>query len=165
MTETKEQKFDQLLQEFSTAMLITQSSDGELHARPMAIAKHREGGVIYFATSWAAGKIDEVETRPEVVVTMQDANQYLSLSGRAETVNDRALIDRFYSPAWKIWFPEGKDDPSLVLLKIEPVRGAYWDMSKTANKMRFAFEAGKAYLQDDHIDTDKLAGHGQVELD
>lgn len=164
MTESKEQQFDELVHKFNTAMLITQSSDSELHARPMAIAKHREGGVVYFATSWAAGKIDEIETRPEVVVTMQADNQYLSLTGRAETVDDRGLIERFYSPAWKIWFPEGKDDPNLVLLKIEPVRGAYWDMDKTANKMRFVFEAGKAYFQHDQIDTEALTGHGQVDL-
>lgn len=149
MVETNKQQFAELLQDFDTAMLITQSSHGALHARPMAIAKHGEGGVVYFATSWASAKIGEVETRPEVVVTMQDANCYLSLSGRAEIMDDRALIKRFYSPAWKIWFPEGRDDSDLVLLKIEPVRGACWDMNKTTNKMRFAFEAGKAYLENE----------------
>lgn len=164
MTETQAQRFDELLDKFNTGMLVTQTTTGELQARPMAIAKHRDGGVLYFATSREAGKMEEIETHPEVAVTMQDSDQQLSLTGHAEAVHDRALIERFFHSAWRLWFPEGKDDPNLVLIKIEPVHGAYWDMSKSANKARFVFEAGKAVFEDEQIDTDKLAGHGQVNL-
>jgi hypothetical protein len=38
MSKTPQQRMDELIEEFSTAMLVTTSLEGELRARPMAIA-------------------------------------------------------------------------------------------------------------------------------
>jgi general stress protein 26 len=162
MTEKQGQRFEEVIEKFDNAMLITQSSDGGLHARPMAIAKHQHSGALYFATNTHSIKIGELETHPEVAVTMQNKNQYLTLAGRAEEVRDQSLIESFFSPMWKLWFPKGKDDPDLVLIKVEPSGGEYWDMSKTLDKAKFIFEAGKAYIEGEEIDEDKLSGHGKV---
>lgn len=163
MTEGKEQHLKKLMAKFDYGMLVTQST-GALHARPMAIAEQHDDGALYFAASKQSGKAEEIDQNPQVSITMQDGNQSLSLSGRAETVHERDLIERYFSNAWKIWFPEGMDDPDLILIKVEPQQGEYWDMSNTADKARFAFEAGKAYLQQEPIDTDKLSKHGNVGL-
>jgi general stress protein 26 len=164
MAETRTQHLDKLIEHFDNAMLVTQGREGGLHARPMAVAEHRDHGTLYFATSRTTGKTDEVDTHAEVAVTMQGEHRYLALSGRAEIVRDRDLIERFFSRAWKIWFPEGPDDPNLVLIKVDPASGEYWDMSENRSRMRFMVEAGKAVAQDREIDTDKLSGHGQADL-
>ena len=52
---------------------------------------------------------------------------YLSISGRAEVVKDKAKIEELWSPVLKAWFPEGLDDPHLCLLKIPVEQAEYWD--------------------------------------
>ncbi len=50
---------------------------------------------------------------------------YLSISGRAELVQDRLLIHRMWSPGWKAWFPGGPDQEDLALVRVE-VEHAEW---------------------------------------
>lgn len=39
-----------LLKDFDTAMLVTKSADGHMHARPMAVAELRADADAYFVT-------------------------------------------------------------------------------------------------------------------
>src|SRR3954471_868765 len=121
----------EVIDNFDTAMLVTRTSDGALRSRPLAVADCREDGTIYFATSSDSGKVAELEDDPHVNVTLQNDRQYVSLTGRAEVVDDRALVDRLWSEHWKVWFPEGKDDPSLRLLAVHPEMAEYWDNAGT----------------------------------
>ncbi len=52
---------------------------------------------------------------------------YVSLSGRAELVRDKAKIEELWEPALKAWFPKGVDEPDIALLKINADQGEYWD--------------------------------------
>ena len=47
--------------------------------------------------------------------------------GVAEVVRDKAVIGDKWSEGVRAWFPDGKDDPSLTLIRVKPVRGEYWD--------------------------------------
>jgi general stress protein 26 len=58
-------------------------------------------------------------------------------------VQDRAEIDRLWSEAWRVWFPGGKTDPSLCLIRLNPRHAEYWDRVG-AKGLAFAFEAAKA---------------------
>lgn len=149
-----EKHFHEILKKFDTAMLVSRAQDGSLHARPMAIANIESDSDVWFATSAGSGKVDEILADPEVVVTLQSSSQYLSLSGSARLSHDRAKIDEFWNEAWKVWFPKGKSDPSLALLKVSAERGEYWDNSGMSG-LKYAFEAGKAYLQGERPKTDK----------
>src|SRR5687767_14631766 len=120
-------EFDQILSHFDTAMLVTRAQDGAMHARPMAIAKREASGDLWFATSIDSPKIDELELENRVCASMQSENRFLTISGRAEIVRDRARIDELWQSAWKAWFPNGKDDPNLVLLKLSATEAEYWD--------------------------------------
>ena len=154
---------DELLDDFDTAMLITRAPDGALRSRPMAIAGRHAGGVLYFATSIDAPKVGELEDEPDVNVALQGRKKFLSLSGRARIVDDRNLIDEFWSPAWKLWFPEGKEDPSLTLIEIQPETGEFWDRSGLKGA-RFLLEAGKAIFSGKEVDYEAPDAHGRVEL-
>ena len=48
-----------------------------------------------------------------------------SLSGRARLSSDPKLIEKFWSPWAAAWFPQGKDDPDVVLLEIEVYQGEH----------------------------------------
>jgi general stress protein 26 len=49
-----------------------------------------------------------------------DRQRYVSVAGRAWLLRDRAKIDELWSPLYKAWFPDGKDDPELALLRSIP---------------------------------------------
>ena len=78
------QKFHHLLSEFKTAMLVTHTAEGELRARPMAIAQIEENCRVWFFTGLESGKVHEIETDTHVgIVCQRDRDVYLSLSGLA----------------------------------------------------------------------------------
>jgi general stress protein 26 len=144
--EEKRQRLSTLLDLFETAMLVTRTSDGTLRARPLSIAESQDGGFMYFSTAIESPKVQELEADPHVNVVMQDGRRFVSVSGIAHVVRDRALIERLWRPAWKVWFPAGIDDPSLCLLRVDPTEAAYWDLTGTTG-IRYAFEIAKAYVK------------------
>jgi general stress protein 26 len=159
----KQEHFQDILQSFNTAMLTTIGDDGKPRSRPMRIAETCEDNVLWFVTSAESGKIEEVAINDKVAITMQGGGKFLSLTGVGKVVTDQSKMDEIWSDTWKIWFPEGKNDPSIVLLKIEPQEGEYWDMSGT-NRIRFMYEAGKAYFSGEEIDTSMMDSNAKVNL-
>jgi len=143
----KRDRLRKLIAEFDTAMLVTHGPDG-LRSRPLAIAKkgHDPGDqVVYFSTAIDSGKVSDLQNDAEVNVSMQEKRRFVSLTGTARVVRDRALIDRLWAEDWKIWFPKGKDDPSLSILVVEPREAAYWDISGGTG-LKYLFESAKAYV-------------------
>jgi general stress protein 26 len=140
----KHSRLMKLLSHFETAMLVTRAGE-EMRARPLSIAESGEDGAVYFSTAIDSPKVGELEADPHVNVVMQDGRRFVSLSGTARVVRDRALIARLWKPSWKVWFPKGKDDPSLCLLRVEPTEAGYWDMSGSRG-VRYVFEMAKAYV-------------------
>ncbi|WP_437580966.1 pyridoxamine 5'-phosphate oxidase family protein [Sorangium sp. So ce887] len=157
------EKLLEILKKFRNAMLVTQASHGALRARPMALTKVDDGtGDIWFMTSIDSGKIDEIESHPEVNVTLQEEHRFLSLSGRASIVRSRAKIEELWSEEAKIFFPKGKDDPHLALIHVSPREGEYWDNQGAAG-LRFLVEAVRAYVTGTTPKTD-AAQHAAVPL-
>jgi general stress protein 26 len=154
----KRQQLGKLMSEFKTAMLVTRTDDGHMRARPLSIAGSREDGALCFSTAVESPKVHELDADPRVNVVMQDGRHFVSLSGVASVVDDRALIDQLWSESWKVWFPKGKDDPSLRIVAVEPVEAAYWDMSGTAG-IKYFFEMAKAYVTGTRPDSDDDQRH------
>ena len=150
--DARQHLFD-LLDDFSIAMLATVSTTGMLEARPMAIAKLEKDGPAYFSTDVRSGKVAEIKSRSEVLITFQSSTKFASLSGTAQLVNDRALIAELWHEDWRVWFPGGKTDPNLVLLRVDPKAAEYWDNSGS-NGVKYLFEGLKAYLQGTRPETD-----------
>ncbi len=42
-------------------------------------------------------------------------------------MRDRKKIEELWKPEFKMWFPEGKDDPEIALLKVSLEKAEYWD--------------------------------------
>ena len=163
MTEQPKRHLVDLLKGFSTAMMITNSGDGSMHARPMAIAETGEDGELYFATSLDSGKLRDIALNPAVALILQDSSVYISLQGIAHISTDPGLIDRLWSEAWKVWFPDGKDDPSLVIMKIDPIDAEYWDNSGLQG-VGYAMTALKAYFKGERPSETNAAQHAKVTL-
>lgn len=153
------ERFEDLIGRFDHAMLVSVAQDGSLHARPMAIADS-DGAALSFATSKRSAKAEEIAMRPGVAVVMQAAGAYLTISGTARLVDDSARIELLWRDDWKLWFPEGPSDPSLVLIEIDPERAEYWDRTG-ARRLEFLWEAGKALATGRRLSNEELSGHGK----
>lgn len=145
MTEPENVQLQKLLHDFDVAMLVTRSSNGQLRSRPMALATVEADGELWFVSDRHSAKIDEITANNQVNVAMQGNNKFVSVSGIASVVDDRARIARLWKESWKIWFPGGKDDPAILLLRIRGDAGEYWDNSGIGG-MKYLLEAGRAYL-------------------
>jgi general stress protein 26 len=164
MATSPDKKLNELVEEFGVAMLATRTAEGELRARPMALAEVEPDGTLWFLTDRRSGKIEELERDDHVVVTMQSKTQFVSLSGTAAPVEDRERVSRLWKLEWQVWFPGGKDDPNLVLLRVDGHAGEYRDNSGSSG-IKYLFEAGKALLTGTRpqIDRDPKV-HGKVAL-
>lgn len=146
--EEERRHLHELIGSFDTAMLVTRTAEGHLRSRPLAIAEQREDDGLYFATRIDSPKVQELEEERQVNVCMQDEKRFVSMSGTARVVRDRALIDRLWKAAWTIWFPNGKDDPALCLVLIEPEEAEYWDQGGTKG-IRYLFRQAKGLVTGD----------------
>lgn len=129
----------ELVGRFGAAMLTTHSHDGHLRARPMTIPHVDADGDLWFATRVDLPKVWEIEEDHVVNVTMQQANQFLSLSGTGHVVVDRPTLDRVWDDAWLGWFPDGKETELLGLIHIILVEGEYWT-ERQGKQVRLHFE-------------------------
>jgi general stress protein 26 len=132
-TQTREndlEKLRELVKDIDFCMLTTVDEGGDLHSRPMSSnGDIDEDGDLWFFTSASSHKVSEIEKLPKVNVSFADPDnqRYISVSGIAQLVRDRAKIDELWRPEFKIWFPEGKDDPEVALLRVNLQKAEYWD--------------------------------------
>lgn len=132
-TQTREndlEKLRKLVKDIDFCMLTTIDEGGDLHSRPMSSNGDIDAnGDIWFFTNVSSHKVSEIEKLPRVNVSFADPDnqRYISVSGTAELSRDRAKIDELWRPQFKIWFPEGKDDPEIALLRVRLEKAEYWD--------------------------------------
>jgi|SRR5687767_3040448 len=121
-----------LLPSFRTAMLVTKGTEsGEIHMRPMGLQGDVStfGGTLWFFADDRSDKIREIERDPRVYLSFQNEQEhrYLQLAGTATLVTDRSKMRELYSPDVKAWFPDGVDDPHLLLIRIDVTNGTFWE--------------------------------------
>lgn len=118
-----------LVHDLQIAMLSTVAADGTVISRPVQTLDFDADGVLWFATAADSDKAQEIRHNPHVGLSYADRgdNSYVSISGPARLVRDQARIDALWSPAMSIFFPHGKDDPNLTLVRVEIERAEYWN--------------------------------------
>lgn len=119
-----------LMKKIDIAMLATIGAGGHIVSRPLSTqCASFDGERVWFMTERDTPKVGEIRRHPKVNIAYasKDANTYLSLAGEARVVRDQALIDEFWNDAMKAFFPNGKDDPNLVLIEVEVDTIEYWD--------------------------------------
>ena len=121
------QKLWSMIKDIQFAMMTTEDG-GMLRARPMVAAQKEFDGNLWFFTRASSHKVQEAEGQ-KVGITYADGGKqdYVSLSGQAHLVRDRAAIDAHWGEAMRTWFPKGKDDPDIAMLKVAISAAEYWD--------------------------------------
>jgi general stress protein 26 len=97
--------------------------------RPMALLQVDEEGNLWFMSMKDSNKNKEIAGDPFTHLLFQENTHsgFLNIYGIAEISTDQAKIDELWKPLLKVWFQEGKDDPMITLLKVEPTNVYYWD--------------------------------------
>ena len=123
-------KLGKLIAEVKYAMLTTADEDGTLRSRPMATQNADDfDGYLWFFTRASSPKAGEVEREHQVNVAYAEPKDqtFVSVSGTANLVRDKAKAEALWTPAMKAWFPKGLEDPDVALLKVHVEKAEYWD--------------------------------------
>src|SRR6187402_2652810 len=117
--EKEVRKLRKLIKSARIAMLTTVASDGRLRSRPMASLKGGFDGDLWFVTRSATPKTEEIRENQHVNVAYADPEdeRFVSISGLASLVRDPKKVDEVWSRRLRSWFPDGKKDPELALIR------------------------------------------------
>ena len=135
------QKLGELIEKIKFAMLTTVDEDGALRSRPMTTQQIEFDGDLWFFAPKNSGVASETRQQQQVNVAYAapDDQRYVSVSGRAEWVQDPQRMKELWNPLYKAWFPNGLDDPNLSLLKIHVEKAEYWESPGGAVVTLFGF--------------------------
>jgi general stress protein 26 len=145
----------EMIEEVRICMFTTLSDKEEFSSRPMATAKVEDDGSIWFFTNEYSLKTSEISKENQVTLGYSNpsSNTYVSVNGKAKLVDDQSKKEAYFSAPIKAWFPDGLEDPRLILIKVEPISAEYWDSS--SSKMVVAFNMLKAIVTGTTFDEGK----------
>jgi general stress protein 26 len=140
--EENHEKIWSLIKDARVAMLTT-TRNGRLYSRPMVASQKHFDGTLWFFTRKSSPKVDEVAGHHEVNVAYASAE----------------AIDEHWNQFVATWFPDGKDDPDLALLRVDIDTAEYWDAP--SSKMAVAFDYIKARVTGSQLD---VGDHGKLDV-
>lgn len=109
-----------------------------LSIRPMTVLQVDDQGNLWLLSAHDSHKNAELAEDPFVHLLFQGSAHadFLNIYGLASVSTDKEKIEELWSPLLKTWFTEGKDDPRISVIKVEPTEGYYWD-NKHGNAIAF----------------------------
>ena len=126
-TVEKVRELNEVLEDLRFAMVGT-SDGGTWKSRPLALAEEKDG-TLRFLVSHDADWVQALDANGSpTTVTFSDPgkNSFVSLQGRARTLDDRALIRHLWNPGAAAYV-DGKDDPTVRVLEVDVEYGEWWD--------------------------------------
>ncbi|KAF1046844.1 pyridoxamine 5'-phosphate oxidase family protein [Xylophilus sp.] len=137
-----------LIKDTRFGMLTHRHPEGILHAHPLTTQNTDldEDATLYFFVSRKTHLFGHLQADGNVNVSYAnpDADSYVSLSGHARFVEDRAKVEALWSQMAKAWFPGGPADPDLALLAVDIGHAEYWDVKES--KMVQLFKLARAAM-------------------
>lgn len=108
-------------------MLTTFATEGDLHSHPMTPQQVDDTGDAWFFLDNTSETATNLAKDNRVNLAFGDDSSWLSVAGNGTLHQDSAKTDDLWNPMVEAWFPDGKDSPSLRLLKVESTSAQFWD--------------------------------------
>ncbi len=107
-------------------------TNSNIHFRPMSHVDIDDEGKIWFFTSQASIKADELEKNSSVLIMyfLESENTYIILKGMAYLNTSREKRKALFNSNVRAWFPDGLNDPNICLLVVEPNEVEYWSANE-----------------------------------
>ena len=98
-----------------------------VYPRPMTALAENARGPIWFFTSTDNGLVRQLDAPRRAVAAFaaKGHSLFASIGGQLVVDTDRAVVERLWNPFVAAWY-EGKDDPKLALLRLDPDQGEVW---------------------------------------
>lgn len=131
------------------------------HFHPMTAFGEDDFRTIWFFTRRDSALVRSLVQGGKAMFNLvsKDRELWACIGGTITEQHDAERIDRYWGPVVSAWFPEGKDDPELTLLRLDPDDAEVWIANK--GPIRFAFEIAKANLTDQEPD---VGDHARLNL-
>ena len=148
MTDTQDQKaveerlWKDIKKRGGTGMLgLSGSGD---HFQPMTAFVERDTGQIWFFTRKDTDLAKEISGDSPAMFIFQNDNLQACIGGKLSVDHDQKRIDQYWNPVVAAWYPEGKDDPFLTLLRMDCKDAEVWISDD--GMIKFAWEIAAANL-------------------
>jgi general stress protein 26 len=122
-----EAKFWKALDSDRTVMLgLDGVEDG--HTRPMTAQVEGQSGPIWFFAGRDNSFVQALSRDDRAILSFASKGHdlFATVHGSISIDNDRATIDRLWNPFIAAWYEGGKDDPNLVLLRLDAEEAQIW---------------------------------------
>ena len=139
--------------------LTTTTPEGTLTSRPMTLQEVEFDGDLWFFAERGSNPVEHIATSPQVNVGVGSGGTWVSLTGHAAIVDDVAKKKDLWNSGVEAWLPQGPEDPSVVLVKVDADSAEYWE--SPGNRLATAFSFVKAKATGDKPDT---GHHEKVDL-
>lgn len=141
------------LAENKVGFFITHLPEHEIDTRPMSTLEIDEKGTFWFMCkedSNVAQQISE-NNKVDLLYGSNDNNAYLFVKAESTVFYDKAIIDRLWTPIAKAWFEEGKEDPTIRIIKVSPNDIHYMDTQhgKLVSGIKILISAATGVHSDD----------------
>ena len=122
-------KIKELAKDGDVCHFVTSLKSLPLATRPMATAGvDNEGNVWFISKNDSEKNLDIAkDNKVQLFYTNNKSYEYLSVFGDAEIHTEKELVEKYWSSIDKAWFPQGKDDPTITLIRVKPTDVYYWD--------------------------------------
>lgn len=126
------------------AMFSTITDDGAIIARPMASHGISNDGLIWFFTKKDTAKVHNIEHDSHVNLAYAEPakEKFISICGKAVLDDNKEKARELWHPMLTAWFPEGVDDPTLLMIGVSFTSAEVWDTP--TNVLEESFGAVKA---------------------
>ncbi|WP_232548068.1 pyridoxamine 5'-phosphate oxidase family protein [Propioniciclava soli] len=118
-----------LMADIDVAMLTTVDAgadDGRLTSRPLSTQLAEEDGDVLFLVRSSSHVVRDIRAHPQVNVGYTSKSAWVSLSGTAEVIEDRALIEELWSAGASFFMEGGPENPDNVVLKVHGDTAQVW---------------------------------------
>lgn len=115
------------------------------HFQPMTAFVEREAGQLWFFARKDSELAQDIGEGGSAMFVFQTDQLQACIGGGLSPSFDRERIDRYWNPVVAAWYPQGKDDPQLALLRMDCVDAEVW-LSKDG-LVKFAWEIAAANLK------------------
>lgn len=122
-------KIKELAKNINVCMFCTDLTQQPFSTRPMAVREVDENGDVWFISSSSSHKNSEIleDENAQLVFSNPSSSQFLSVYGEATIYRDPEKIKSLWTPIASAWFEEGKEDPTITVIKVHPTAVYYWD--------------------------------------
>jgi general stress protein 26 len=157
-------KVAELIKDARVAMLTHVDGTGRLVSHPMATQEVEFDGDVLFIAERDSHKCQDIaaQSPARVNVSFSSGSSWVSLSGTAEIVDDRAKLEELWNTFTDAWMDGGPEHPNNVLIKVSADSAEFWDTP--GSKATQVLNLVKAKVTGERLDDGDLVDNKVVDL-